>query len=149
MSYLLDTNVVSELRKARTHRANLNVVAWVGGVPASSMFLSAISVLEIETGVLLAERRDPVQGAALRSWLDLSVLPTFARRILPVDAEVALRCAQLHVPDPRADRDALIAATALVHGMTVVTRNVSDFAPTGAAIANPWAYRDYRDSGTG
>ena len=144
MSYLLDTNVVSELRKTRTHNADLNVVAWAGGVPASSMFLSAISVLEIEAGVLLAERRNPVQGAALRSWLALRVLPTFARRILPVDTEVALQCARLHVPDRRADRDALIAATALVHGMTVVTRNVSDFAPTGVAIVDPWAYRDSR-----
>ena len=144
MSYLLDTNVVSELRKARTHRANANVVAWARGVQTTSMFLSAISVLEIETGVLLAERRNPVQGAALRSWLDLSVLPTFARRILPVDTEVALHCARLHVPDKRANRDALIAATALVHGMTVVTRNVSDFAPTGVAIIDPWAYRDGR-----
>ena len=144
MSYLLDTNVVSELRKTRTRRANLNVVAWARGVPTSGMFLSAISVLEIETGVLLAERRDPLQGAALRSWLDLSVLPTFARRILPVDTEVALRCARLHVPETRPDRDALIAATALVHGMTIVTRNVSDFAPTGVAIVDPWAYRDGR-----
>ncbi len=144
MSYLLDTNVVSELRKARIHRANPNVVAWARGVQTTSMFLSAISVLEIETGVLLAQRRDPLQGAALRSWLDMSVLSTFARRILPVDTEVALRCARLHVPDRRADRDALIAATALVHGMTVVTRNVSDFAPTGVAIIDPWAYRDGR-----
>ena len=146
MSYLLDTNVVSELRKARTQRANPSVVAWARGVQTTTMFLSAISMLEIETGVLLAERRDPLHGAALRSWLDLSVLPTFARRILPVDTEVALRCAQLHVPDRRADRDALIAATALVHGMTVVTRNISDFASTGVAIVDPWAYRD---SGTG
>ena len=92
--------------------------------------------------MLLAERRDPVQGAALRSWLDLTVLATFAGRVLPVDTEVARRCARLHVPDPRPDRDALIAATALVHDMTVVTRNVSDFAPTGVAIVDPWAYRE-------
>ena len=142
MSYLLDTNVVAELRKGRTRKADRNVIAWAEEVPVASMFLSAISVLEIEKGVLLAERRDPVQGAALRSWLDLNVLVTFAGRILPVDAEVALRCARLHVPDPRAERDALIAATALVHDMTVVTRNVADFAPTGVAIADPWAYRD-------
>ena len=142
MSYLLDTNVVAELRKGKTRRADGNVIAWAEGVSASGMFLSAISVLEIETGVLLAERRDPVQGAALRSWLDLNVLATFAGRVLPVDTEVARRCARLHVPDPRPDRDALIAATALVHGMTVVTRNVSDFAPTGVAIVDPWAYRE-------
>ena len=144
MSYLLDTNVVAELRKGKTRRADGNVIAWAEGVPASGMFLSAISVLEIETGVLLAERRDPVQGAALRSWLDLNVLATFAGRVLPVDTEVARRCARLHVPDARPDRDALIAATALVHGMTVVTRNVSDFAPTGVAIVDPWVYREDR-----
>ena len=144
MSYLLDTNVVAELRKGKTRKADRNVIAWAEGVPAAGLFLSAISVLEIETGVLLAERRDPVQGAALRFWLDLNVLVTFAGRILPIDTEVALRCARLHVPDPRADRDSLIAATALVHDLTVVTRNVSDFAPTGAAIVDPWAYRDTR-----
>ena len=142
MSYLLDTNVVSELRKSSTGRADRNVISWAGRVPPSDMFLSVISVLEIETGVLLAERRNPTQGAALRSWLDLNVLVTFAGRILPVDTEVARRCARLHVPHTRPDRDALISATALVHDMTVVTRNVSDFAPTGVAIVDPWTYRD-------
>jgi len=84
------------------------------------------------------ERRDPAQGAILRSWLDDHVLPAFADRVLPVDVVVAQRCASLHVPDPRSDRDALIAATAMVHGMTVVTRNVADFEPTGVRILNPW-----------
>jgi len=136
--YLLDTNVVSELRKARSGRADGNVKAWADSVAASSLFLSAISILELETGVLLIERRDPQQGAMLRAWLDHQVLPAFAGRVLAVDAAVAQCCAKLHVPDPRAERDALIAATALVHGMTVVTRNVDDFRPTGVAILNPW-----------
>ncbi|MEN9502149.1 MAG: hypothetical protein RI964_1434 [Pseudomonadota bacterium] len=136
--YLLDTNVVSELRKAKTGKADKNVVAWAQSVLPSSLFLSAISVLELETGILLIERRDVAQGKMLRQWLETQVLPAFAERILPVDTAVARQCATLHVPDPRSDRDALIAATALVHHMTVVTRNVDDFKPTGVALLNPW-----------
>lgn len=134
--FLLDTNVVSELR--RGDRAHPNVVLWSDSVAASDLFLSAITILELEAGVLLMERRDASQGAVLRKWLDARVLPAFEGRILPVDVAVARRCAALHVPDPRAERDALIAATALVHGLTVVTRNVADFAPMGVAVSNPW-----------
>ena len=136
--YLLDTNVVSELRKARSGKADGNVVAWAASVQPLGLFLSAITILELETGVLLVERRDPAQGGMLRIWLNDHVLPAFAGRILAVDTLVAQRCARLHVPDPRADRDALIAATALCHGLTVVTRNVADFEPTGVQILNPW-----------
>ena len=138
MMYLLDTNVVSELRKARTGKADRHVKEWAKNIPAASMHLSAICVLELERGTLLMERRDASQGAMLRSWLENHVLPTFAGRILPVDIPVAVRCAALHVPNPCSYRDALIAATAMVHGMTVVTRNVSDFEPTGVALLNPW-----------
>ena len=136
--YLLDTNIVSELRKAKSGKAEPRVLTWANGVSAASLFLSVITILEIETGTLLVERRDPTQGAVLRSWLDTQVLPAFPDRILPVDTAVAQRCARLHVPDRRSDRDALIAATALVHDMTVVTRNVEDFAPTGVGLLNPW-----------
>lgn len=136
--YLLDTNVVSELRKAKVGKADKNVSAWAKSVSATSLFLSSITILELETGILLVERRDPAQGAVLRTWLDAHVLPAFSGRILVIDVAVAQRCAKLHVPDPRADRDALIAATALVHGMTVVTRNVADFELTGVEIFNPW-----------
>lgn len=136
--YLLDTNVVSELRKAKAGQADKNVTAWADSVSATSLFLSVITVLELETGILLIERRDPTQGTMLRTWLDSHVLPAFSGRILAIDVAVAQRCAKLHVPDPRADRDSLIAATALVHGMTVVTRNVADFEPTGVEIFNPW-----------
>ena len=136
--YLLDTNVVSELRRAKAGKANKNVTAWAAKVPAGGLFLSAITILELEIGVLLVERRDPAQGAILRVWLDNHVLPAFAGRVLAVDTAVAQRCAWLHVPDPRAGRDALIAATALTHGMTVVTRNVADFEPTGVPVLDPW-----------
>lgn len=137
--FLLDTNVVSELRKARAGRADKNVTAWAASMPATRMFVSVITIQELEIGVLLAQRRDQAQGAVLRHWLEDQVLPAFAERILPVDATVARRSATLHVPDPRPVRDALIAATALVHGLSVVTRNVTDFAPTGTTIIDPWA----------
>ncbi len=136
--FVLDTNVVSELRKSKAGKADKNVTAWAASVSPGSLFLSAITILELETGALLVEHRDPAQGAILRAWLDGHVLPAFAGRVLPVDTAVAQRCARLHVPDPRADRDSLIAATALVHGMTIVTRNVADFEPTGVPILNPW-----------
>ncbi|MEQ1601302.1 MAG: type II toxin-antitoxin system VapC family toxin [Methylophilaceae bacterium] len=138
MMFVLDTNVVSELRKVRFGKADTNVTAWTESVDAADLFVSAITVLELELGVLSIERKDATQGAMLRSWLDQHVLPEFSGRTLPVDTAVAQRCARLHVPDKRGERDALIAATALVHGMTVVTRNVVDFKPTGVAILNPW-----------
>lgn len=136
---LLDTNVVSELRKAGTRRIDARVARWAAAADAAAFYLSVITLLELETGVRLVERRDGRQGAVLRSWLDEKVRPAFAGRLLPVDEAVALRCAALHVPDPRPERDALIAATALVHGMTLVTRNVSDFQPMGVPLFDPWA----------
>jgi toxin FitB len=136
--FILDTNVVSELRKAKAGKADRRVVAWAAGVATGSLYLSAITVLELETGVLSIERRDRAQGNVMRKWMDEQVMPAFAGRILAVDAQVALRCAKLHVPDRLSDRDALIAATALVHGMTVVTRNVADFKAAKVALINPW-----------
>lgn len=136
--FVLDTNVVSELRKIRLGRADENVARWADSVDAMALYLSAITVQELEMGVLLAERRDPPQGAIFRTWFDHHVLPAFSGRILPVDTAVAQRCASLHVPDPRPVMDSLIAATALVHGMTVVTRNVADFQSFGVPILDPW-----------
>ncbi|WP_231940886.1 type II toxin-antitoxin system VapC family toxin [Acidihalobacter aeolianus] len=138
MMYVLDTNVVSELRKIRGGKADPNLAAWVENVDAADLFVSAITIMELELGVLSIERKDATQGAVLRTWLDQHVLPEFSGRTLPVDTAVAQRCARLHVPDKRSERDALIAATALVHGMAVVTHNVADFEPTGATILNPW-----------
>jgi toxin FitB len=141
VNYLLDTNVVSELRKIRHGKADRRVARWADGVDASDLFISVITVQEIEIGVLLAERRDPAQGAILRAWLAQQVLPAFEGRILVIDTAIAQRSARLHVPDPRPVRDGLIAATALVHGMTVVTRNVADFEQTGVAVVNPWEFK--------
>ena len=136
--YLLDTNVVSELRKVRAGKADVRVAAWADSVDVADLFLSAISVQELEIGVLLVERSDPAQGAMLRTWLDGHVLPAFAGRILTIDTAVALRSARLHVPDPGPLRDSFIAATALVHGMTVVTRNIADFETADVPLLNPW-----------
>ena len=138
MIWLLDTNVVSELRKIRTGKANANVAAWAEREHPYSQFISAITLHELELGVLLMERRDPSQGKLLRGWLVERVIPAFEGRILPIDAEVAQRSASLHVPDPPPERDAFIAATALVRGMTIVTRNVSDFAQMGVRLIDPW-----------
>ena len=136
--FILDANVVSELRKIRGDRADKNVARWADSVDAVELYLSVITVQELETGVLLAERRDPPQGVMFRTWFENHVLPAFAGRILPIDLAVAKRSAALNVPDPRPAMDSLIAATALVHGMTVVTRNVADFESTGVAVVNPW-----------
>jgi len=137
--FLLDTNVISELR--RPDKADRRVVAWANAIPADRFYISAISILEIELGALRLARKDATQGAALRRWIDDQILTRFEGRVLAIDTAVAQRCARLHVPNPRADRDALIAATALVHGLTVVTRNVSDFEPIGVALINPWMHQ--------
>ncbi len=134
--FLLDTNVLSELR--RRERTHPKVAAWADTVHAADLYLSVITILEIEAGTLQLARRDAAQGRMLRGWIDGKVMPAFADRILPIDTAVAQYCARLHVPDPRAERDALIAATALVHGMRVVTRNVVDFQPMGVDLLNPW-----------
>ncbi len=134
--FLLDTNVVSELR--RPERAAANVRAWASNTPTDHYAISVVTVQELERGTLLMERRDPIQGSILRRWLEQEVLARLAPRILNIDSAIARRCARLHVPDPRPERDALIAATALTHGLTVVTRNVGDFEPMGVAVLNPW-----------
>ena len=134
--YVLDTNVISELRHSKP-KQSAQVRAWAAGQPARQLFLSAISILELEKGVIALERRTPPQGAALRVWLT-GVRATFAGRILPFTDNTATLCAAMHVPNPRSDRDAMIAATALEHGMTIVTRNVADFVGTGALLVNPF-----------
>jgi toxin FitB len=136
--YLLDTNVVSELRKATSGRADDNVLRWSRSVPPALCHISAMSVLELEIGVRQMERRDARQGALLRQWLDRTVLAFFRDRILSVDLAVVLRFAEFSVPDRRPERDGLIGATAYVHNMVLVTRNVVDFEGAGIRILNPW-----------
>lgn len=139
MMYILDTNVISEIRKIRLGKAEKAVAQWADSVNATELYLSVITIQELEMGVLLAEHRDPTKGALLRAWLDNHVLPAFSERILPVDTSIAIQSAKLNVPNPRPVRDGLIAATALMHGMTIVTRNISDFEPCGVPLINPWA----------
>lgn len=140
--YLIDTNVVSEYRRVGAGRGDPNVAKWALAVPNSQQYLSALTILETEKGYLLLARKDTAQAERLRLWLDASLYPTAAGRIISVDREIATRAASLHVPDPRPHIDALIAATALVHNLTVVTRNVSDFAPMGVTLLNPWEPQD-------
>jgi toxin FitB len=136
---LLDTNVVSELRKVHSGKADPAVSTWAADVDSGQMFISVVTIHELEHGVLLAERSDPDKGQLLRAWLDRSVGAAFAERIMPIDEAVARRAAALHVPDPAPFRDALIGATALVHGMTVATRNTRDFERFPELdLVNPW-----------
>lgn len=136
--YLLDTNVVSELRKCSTGKGNASVGNWARTVAPNELYLSAITILEIEMGILLKQRKDPKQGALLRQWMNQKMLPAFEGRILPLDTTIALTCAKLHIPDPKSERDAMIAATAITHQLTVVTRNIDDFKHTGVKLLNPW-----------
>jgi hypothetical protein len=140
--YLIDTNVWSELRNRG--RGDANVRAWAATANEAEIYLSVVTVFELERGVQLMERRDAQQGARLRDWLEQRVLAPFGEQILTIDVAIARRCAGLHVPDPRSERDALIAATALTHGLTVVTRNTADFEPMGVALLNPWLAPDAR-----
>ncbi len=136
--YLLDTHVVSELRKGRAGRAHKGVVTWAQAVATDSLHLSVITIMELELGIRRVAQKDPVQSDMLRRWLDEQVIPAFAGRILPIDVAVAQCCAGLHIPDPRSERDAFIAATGIIHSMTVVTRNTLDFELTGVKLLNPW-----------
>lgn len=138
MMYLLDTNVISELRKQTSGKADKNVVAWAKSIPADSLYLSVITIMELEMGTLSIQRKDSRQGNLLRLWLDTQVIPSFSGRTISIDVSIAQCCAGLHIPDPRSERDALIAATAIVNGMTVVTRNIADFESAGVKILNPW-----------
>jgi len=136
--FLLDTNVVSELRKIGDNRADAHVTAWFNHHAGEVFLMSVVTLMELEIGIMRLERRDAVQGALLRDWMQRHVRPAFSERILAIDEEIAVRCAHLHVPNPCAERDALIAATALTHGLQLVTRNTDGFRTTGVELVNPW-----------
>ena len=137
--YVLDTNVISELRRPK--RADPMVVAWVRSAPLADLFTTSINLMELRTGALrLIFRQDP-RGHIIQDWIENFVISSFKDRILAIDEAVGMRCAELHVPITRPYRDSLIAATALMHRMTVVTRNLTDFEPMGVATLNPWEPR--------
>lgn len=135
--FLLDTPVVLELRKAKAGRTDAGLATWAAGVSPQTLFVSALTLLELENGAARAEARDKAAGAALRDWIGAQVMPAFDGRILAVDAAVVRRRGQL----PYADgRDGLLAATALEHGLTLVTRNTAAFKAGRVKLFNPWGY---------
>jgi toxin FitB len=136
--YLLDTNIISESRKLGTAKVDPNAARWFAEVDVETSFVSAMTIFELERGVKQMERRDTAQGALLRRWFDEQVMTTYEHRTLPLSREVALICAGLHIPDPKSERDAWIAATAIDAGLTLVTRNVDDFANMGVGLINPF-----------
>lgn len=137
--YVLDTNVLSEMRKLRKGVVHPQVRLWSESANISDLYLSSLTVQEIEIGSVRLRKRDPSQSLLFKRWLEETVLVDFAGRILPVDADVARRSAQFYAKDTPPYRDTLIAATAYVHHMAVVTRNVKDFEGMGVTIINPWA----------
>ena len=145
--YLLDTPVISELRKAKTGRCDAGVMRWASGVARQNLYMSAISLLELENSVAKAERKDRVQAAPLRSWLDDQVMKAFDGRILPVDAGVVKKRAALNHAESKSERDALVVATAQLHGLVLVTRNVAAFKTTRVKLFNPWGYTPEEESG--
>lgn len=141
LMYLLDTNIVSESRKLGTSRIDPHAAIWLSEIDAETTFVSAMTIFELEIGVQRMERRDAKQGAALRRWFQDQIMTIYEHRTLPLTRAVALICAGLHIPDSKSERDAWIAATALDAKLTLVSRNVADFANMGVGLFNPFERR--------
>ncbi len=136
--YLLDTNVISELRKIPKGTDDENVCAWAKSVDSALMFMSCVTVFEIELGIQLHRRKDVVQSAVYHEWFHGHVIPLFAGRVLPINEKIALIAAELNIPDRRPINDGYILATGIVHQLTIVTRNEKDFNDAGVKVFNPW-----------
>jgi hypothetical protein len=134
--FLLDTNVVSDIRRPK--RLTPHAARWFSTVPAAQLHISTVTVFEIQHGIIALGRRDAERASHLQQWLEASVLTAFDGRIVPLDTSAALRSAELHRGRTRIDADRLIAAVALVHGMTLVTRNTRDFAGMGVKVLDPF-----------
>ena len=139
--YLLDTNIISESRKLGTYRIDPRAARWFAQVDVETTFISAMTIFELERGVRQMERRDVTQGSALRRWLDDQIMTTYENRTLPLSRAVAQICASLHIPDPKSERDAWIAATAIDAKLTLVSRNVQDFANMSVDLINPFEHK--------
>ncbi len=138
--FLLDTNVISQLRHLSTTRMNQQVNQWLQSIHLEDAFLSVFSLFELEKGILLKQRKDPLQANILRQWLSANIMPVFKDRVLLFDSQLSELAASLHVPDPKPEIDSFIAATALHHGFTLVTRNVQDFESMNVSLLNPWEF---------
>ena len=136
--YLLDTETAAELRKASMRRGDQSLRDWAGSVDVKDVYLSAITLQELEMGVRLSERDDPKRGAVLRDWMSRQVLHHLSARVLPINTAIALKAAELHGQRARTLSHAFIAATASVQGLSVVTRKVASFSDMGVSIVNPW-----------
>lgn len=140
--YLLDTNIVSELRKAAKQKADPNVMKWFQKVRLSDCYLSAITITELRIGILSKQKKDPLQFQSLNDWFENSLLKAFSGRVLPLDFNAAFLCAELHIPDRSPINDAYIAAIAKSNGLTLVTRNTKDFSHTNLSLLNPFEIKD-------
>ena len=136
--YLLNTNIISELKKLDSGKIHPQVQRWAYSINLMQTKISVVSIIEIRTGILSLARKGQAQAASLDNWFTNRLLPAYRTRTLSVDTEVALICAQLHIPTKRPINDAYIAATAIAHNLTPVTRNVRDFQGLPLMLENPF-----------
>ncbi|CAM3841566.1 type II toxin-antitoxin system VapC family toxin [Avibacterium endocarditidis] len=136
--YFIDTNVLSEIRKIKSGKANQGVIRWLSEINEQQIYTNIVVMMELERGILAKERKDPWQGKILRQWFENTIKIGFANRILHLDAKTAQICATLHIPNHCPKNDAWIAASAIQYGLTLVTRNTADFSRMGIKLFNPF-----------